>query len=63
MDEGKLIPKLVGEVEILLAEHELLSQAMEWALENDKYPATDGLNYISGIYDMAEQLLKECRGE
>ena len=42
---------------ILTAEHELISEAFECLNEKN---AMEYLNYIWGIYDMAEKLMKEA---
>ena len=62
MEDEKRIPRLLDEREVLLAEHELISTALEWVFEGEK-TMNEAMNYIFGAYDLTVKLLKECRGE
>lgn len=57
----KRIPKLLDAREVLLAEHELIGEVMDWAYNNDE-EVKDAVNYIWGIYDLADKLLREIDG-
>jgi len=57
----KRIPKLLDAREVLLAEHGLIGEVMDWAYNNDE-EVKDAVNYIWGIYDLADKLLREIEG-
>lgn len=61
MDEEKRIPKLLDAREVLLAEHGLIGEAMDWAFDGDE-AGKAAANYIGGIYDLAAKLLREIEG-
>ena len=62
MKDEKRIPRLLDEREVLLAEHEIISSALEWGFEDEK-TMNEAMNYIFGAYDLTVKLLRECRGE
>ena len=61
MEEEKRIPKLLDAREVLLAEHGLIGEVMDWAY-NDDTAAKEAVQYIWGIYDLAAKLLREIEG-
>lgn len=61
MEEEKRIPKLLDAREVLLAEHGVIGEVMDWACDSDT-AAKEAVNYIWGIYDLADKLLREIDG-
>lgn len=61
MEENKHIPRLLNEADIHAAEHGIIADTMEWAFGKDTNPS-DALNYIFGMYDLAQNLLRRTRG-
>ncbi len=57
----KRIPKLLDAREVLLAEHGMIGEVMDWAY-NDDSTEKEAVNYIWGIYDLADKLLREIEG-
>ena len=54
--------RTLNENDILAVEHEMLNNlATEWLGVSDK-PAED-VQYICGIVDLADKLIRKCRGE
>ena len=58
---AQLLPKLLDERGVLLAEHWVLGEAMEWGFDNEQTPK-DAMNYIFGVYDLTTRLLREING-
>lgn len=55
--------KIITELEILRAEHEILHEAnVEW-LGLNRETAMDDVQYVSGVVDLATKLLLVARGE
>lgn len=49
---------MISEQDIYYAVYDIVGDTMEWAFEKDSDPS-DALNYIFGMYDLAQNLL--CR--
>ena len=57
----KRIPKLLDAREVLLAEHGLIGEVLDWAYSDDS-SEKEAVQYIWGIYDLAAKLLREIEG-
>lgn len=56
------IPKMLDELEVLRTEHFLIRDSMEWIAQSKEH-ASEDLQYLCGIYETCEQLLKVAKGE
>ena len=63
MEENNHIPRLLDAKDIYAAEHDIIADTMEWAFDEDKDRSAETLNYIFGMYDLAQTLLRRIEGK